>query len=155
MHCACSPTPRAVDTRRTFESTAADGEGSRFGSGIYYLLDGRQFSAFHRLRGDEVLHHYDGCAVEVVVLGDDGMITPALGPEVLAGQLPQLPQLPQLTIPSDTLFAMRPVEEEGYALLGCTVSPAFSYGGLSLPSRATLQLQYPRYAGLIMQLTRA
>ncbi len=143
------PRPEGGWYRRTFESTAADKEGNRLGSGIYFVLDGREFSAFHRLQGDEVLHHYDGCAVEVVVLSDDGMTTLALGPDVLAGQQPQLP------IPAGTLFAMQPVEEEGYALLGCTVSPAFTFDSLSLPSRRTLQLQYPRFAGLIARLTRA
>ena len=34
--------------------------GSRnFSTSIYYLLEGNQFSAFHRIQSDEIWHFYD------------------------------------------------------------------------------------------------
>ena len=35
--------------------------GDRYiSSSIYFLLKGNQFSAFHRIKSDELWHHYDG-----------------------------------------------------------------------------------------------
>ncbi len=37
---------------------------------IYYLLDGDQFSAFHKVRYDEIWHFYKGSSVSLYVLTD-------------------------------------------------------------------------------------
>jgi uncharacterized protein len=39
---------------------------------IYFLLEGNQFSAFHRLRSDEVWHFYAGSGLIVHVIEPDG-----------------------------------------------------------------------------------
>src|SRR5579864_9780525 len=39
---------------------------------IYFLLEGENFSAFHRLRSDEVWHFYGGEALVVHVIHPDG-----------------------------------------------------------------------------------
>ena len=36
---------------------------------IYFLLDGENFSAFHRLRSDELWHFYSGSPITVHVIG--------------------------------------------------------------------------------------
>ena len=37
---------------------------------IYYLLDSDQFSAFHKVRFDEIWHFYKGSSVSLYVLSD-------------------------------------------------------------------------------------
>jgi predicted cupin superfamily sugar epimerase len=44
-----------------------DGERSILTS-IYYLLDGTQFSAFHRLKSDEIWHFYMGSSVTLYII---------------------------------------------------------------------------------------
>src|SRR5690348_9464890 len=43
-----------------------------FCTAIFYLLAGRDFSALHRIRQDEVWHHYDGAALTVHVIDPHG-----------------------------------------------------------------------------------
>src|SRR5215212_4455967 len=44
-----------------------DGERS-ISTSIYYLLDGAQFSAFHRLKSDEIWHFYIGSSVTLYII---------------------------------------------------------------------------------------
>ena len=44
-----------------------DGERS-ISTSIYYLLDGTQFSAFHRLKSDEIWHFYIGSSVTIYTI---------------------------------------------------------------------------------------
>jgi uncharacterized protein len=39
---------------------------------IYYLLSGDDFSAFHRIRSDELWHFYEGADVAIECIGADG-----------------------------------------------------------------------------------
>src|SRR6202011_4300820 len=39
---------------------------------IYFLLDGESFSAFHRLRSDELWHFYAGGPITIHVIEPDG-----------------------------------------------------------------------------------
>ena len=45
-----------------------DGERS-ISTSIYYLLDGTQFSAFHKLISDEIWHFYIGSSVTLYIIG--------------------------------------------------------------------------------------
>ena len=54
---------------------------------IYFLLQGDSFSAFHRLRSDEVWHFYDGAPLVVHVIEPGGKVSRILmGRDVDAGQ---------------------------------------------------------------------
>src|SRR6202142_126686 len=65
--------------------------GSRLVStAIYFLLDGENFSAFHRLRSDELWHFYSGSPVTVYVIAPDGGYSEIqLGGDADAGDLLQ------------------------------------------------------------------
>ena len=59
----------------------------RVHTAIYYLLEPGTFSEMHRLRSDEVFHHYAGAPVEMLQLHPDGRgETIVIGPDLLAGQ---------------------------------------------------------------------
>ncbi|HYA84147.1 MAG TPA: cupin domain-containing protein [Candidatus Bathyarchaeia archaeon] len=52
-------------------------------SAIYYLLEGDQFSAFHRLKSDELLHFYDGSSMTLHIIETDGRLNQVrLGPDI-------------------------------------------------------------------------
>src|ERR1700758_3053802 len=54
---------------------------------IYFLLEGENFSAFHRLRSDELWHFYLGDPIVVHVIDADGLYSEiAIGSDPEAGQ---------------------------------------------------------------------
>src|ERR1700728_138753 len=86
---------------RTYEAselvaaqTSADGpydRERRTGTAIYYLLEPGTFSEMHRLKSDEVFHHYAGGAVEMLqLLPDGGHKSIVIGSDLAAGERPQV-----------------------------------------------------------------
>lgn len=119
---------------------------------IYFLLRSEDYSAFHRVRSDEVWHHYLGDPLELSLIDPAGTLrTIRLGKELAQGELPQA------IVPSDVLQAARiaPCEQpRGFVLCGCTVAPGFDFADFELPSRAALSAAYPAHAALFAALCR-
>ena len=125
------------------------------GSAIYFLLTKPEFSALHRLRTDEIWHFYAGDPVEHVQLTASGAVCTRLGPEVLAGQVPQL-RVPGgvwqgARLPIGWVSSQPP---RGWALLGCTLAPPWDESGFELGGREALLREFPAQAALIRALTR-
>jgi predicted cupin superfamily sugar epimerase len=120
-----------------------------FATAIYYLLEGEDFSAFHRIRQDEGWHFYDGSPLTVHVLETDGSYAPIrLGRDLRAGQVPQA------VVPAGALFAASVDNPRSCALVGCTVAPGFDFADFEMPTRQELLARYPQHRGLIERLTR-
>ncbi len=117
---------------------------------IYYLLAAGHWSAFHRIRSDEVWHLYAGGPLLVHVLGADGALaTHRLGMDLAGGETPQA------VVPAGAWFASEPAPGAAYALAGCTVAPGFDFADFELAVRAELARAYPAHAALITRLTRS
>ncbi len=115
---------------------------------IYYLLQGRDFSAFHRIHSDEVWHHYSGSPMTLHLLKDGGTYEKMhLGPELSRSR-------PQVLIPAQTWFAATGDDFESYSLVGCTVAPGFDFADFELGNRTELIAQFPKHCELIGKLTR-
>src|SRR5262249_6388628 len=57
---------------------------------IYFLLERGDFSALHRIRQDEVWHHYEGSTVTIHVIDPAGRYsTLKVGKNLQVGELPQ------------------------------------------------------------------
>ena len=125
-------------------------QGDRSAStAIYFLLDGSDFSAFHRIASDELWHFYAGNPLIVYVIDTDGNRT-----ELLLGNNPQQGEVFQAVVPAGCWFASRVKDAEGYALVGCTVAPGFDFADFSLATRAQLTQNYPAHRDIIAELTR-
>ena len=142
------PHPEGGWYRRVYESDTTLEGGQRCGSAIYYLLCEGEFSAFHRLGQDELLHHYLGASLSVHQFRDGGYQAVVLGGDLLAGQRPQLP------VRAGTTYAIVPEPGQGWALIGCTVYPEFRFETFSVPTAQELIGTYPRYKELIERYTR-
>jgi len=150
------PHPEGGFYRETFRSQALPfelpGRGVRSAStAIYFLLAGADFSAFHRVRSDEVWHHYAGDALELHSLD------PARGHErVLLGSRIEAGERPQHVILGGQYQAARltGAGTAGHALCGCTVAPGFDFADFEMPARADLTALFPTEARLIEALTR-
>lgn len=119
-------------------------------TGIYFLLEGENFSAFHRLRSDEMWHFYAGGPVVVHVIADAGDYS-----EIHLGSDPEAGEVLQAVVPTGCWFASELMDPRSYALVGCTVSPGFDFDDFELAKRAELVRLYPQQRELIERLTRA
>ena len=120
------------------------------GTLIYFLLSGKDFSAFHRVRwSDEVWHLYAGGPLEIVVIDAAGDLDRRiLTTDLTAGE-------PTTVIPAGTWQSARPLAGAGWALGGCSVSPGFEYADFEMPGRQEMLARYPQHATIIGQLTRS
>jgi predicted cupin superfamily sugar epimerase len=109
------------------------------------LLEGKDFSAFHRIAADEVWHFYAGNGLVVYVIDAEGNASELhLGSE--AGF--------QAVVKAGCWFASRLKEPTGFALVGCTVAPGFEFEDFEMARRDELIRVYPAHRKLIEELTR-
>ena len=124
--------------------------GSRsISTSIYFLLDGNQFSAFHKIRSDELWHFYDGSAIKLYLISEDGKLE-IQNVGINIGQN----EFPQITIPKNVWFAAEPIDKESYTLVGCTVAPGFDFNDFELGERKGLIQRFPHHQELITRYTR-
>jgi uncharacterized protein len=147
------PHPEGGFFRETFRADPLPfdlpARGARSAStAIYFLLADADFSAFHRVRSDEVWHHYAGSALELHTLAKArGHEVVILGADIEHGQRPQH------VVREGVLQAAR-LRDPGFVLAGCTVAPGFDFADFEMPSRSDLQAWFPNHAGVIQDLTR-
>ena len=122
---------------------------SRASTAIYFLLADDQFSAFHRLRSDEVWHFYAGSELIVHVIEHGGTYS-----EILLGNDMQAGQQFQVVVPSGCWFGSSLRHPDTYALVGCTVAPGFDFADFEMAKRAELIAHYPQHRAMIERLTR-
>jgi uncharacterized protein len=123
--------------------------GRAASTAIYFLLEGENFSAFHRLRSDEVWHFYDGSPLVVHVIEPEGKVSRILlGRDVDAGQILQA------VVKAGCWFASHVADWSSFALVGCTVAPGFEFADFEMGRREELMERYPLHAELIERLTR-
>jgi predicted cupin superfamily sugar epimerase len=116
---------------------------------IYFLLEGEVFSAFHRLRSDEVWHFYLGSTLVVHVIDQHRRYS-----EILLGSDPEAGEVLQAVVKAGCWFASHVRDEKGFALVGCTVAPGFDFEDFEMAKREELVGLYPQHRGVIERLTR-
>ncbi|HEV3400207.1 MAG TPA: cupin domain-containing protein [Acidimicrobiales bacterium] len=110
--------------RETWRDTPESG-GRGAGTAIYYLLEAGEESRWHRVDATEVWHLYGGGPMELSLSADGSSVERRLlGSDLAAGQRPQQ------IVPAGVWQSARPLG--AWALVGCTVSPAFEFAGFEL-----------------------
>jgi uncharacterized protein len=116
-------------------------------STIYYLLEGGQKSMFHRMKNsDEIWHFYTGSSLTLYVINK---ITRSVS-KLKLGNEPDKGEQFQILIKQGAVVN----DLTSYALVGCTVSPAFSFADFELADRRRLTMLYPKHKTIIEMLTR-
>jgi len=139
---------------RSTDQIPAEGLPDRFSgsrhisTSIYFLLKEDDFSAFHKILSDEIWHFYTGVAVKIYSINGKGELS-----ELLMGPDPLAYQAYQCTINKENWFAAELINKKSYALMGCTVSPGFSFEDFELGRRSKLIKQFPKHKSLITRLT--
>jgi uncharacterized protein len=125
------------------------GSSRSISTSIYYLLNGNQFSAFHKIKSDEVWHFYDGSAISLYLISEDGNFEiKKLGINL------EEKEVPQFVIPKNVWFAAQPDDRNSYTLVGCTVAPGFDFNDFELGDRNELLQKFPQHKDLIIQFSR-
>jgi predicted cupin superfamily sugar epimerase len=111
---------------------------------IFYLLTRDTFSAFHRLRAEELWIHLSGNPLELFLLG------PRLETRRLASVAEGGP--PVAVVPPGVIQAARTLGD--FTLTLCIVAPGFDYADFAHPTRETLLREFPEHGNIIRAMTR-
>jgi len=120
-----------------------------FSTSIYYLLKNPEFSAFHRIKQDEIWHFYEGSTLTAHIIDLNGnYLQKKLGRNI------DEDESLQVVLHAGWLFAAAVAHQDSYSLIGCTVAPGFEFEDFTAPSRNELLETYPQHKEIIMQLTQ-
>ena len=118
-------------------------------TGIYFLITGDNFSAFHKIQSEEIWYFHGGSPLSVYVLLPNGELDILqIGNDIDKGQTPQA------VVPAGCWFASKVQVPNSYSFVGCTVTPGFDFEDFVLANRQELIDEYPAHHDLIKQLTR-
>lgn len=134
--------------KESFISNDEFKQDKKLWSSIYFLLRTGEVSNFHRLKSDELWYYHDGQALTIYMITPEGeLIIKQLGKDIENGETPQV------IVPKGCIFGSA-MNNNGYSLVGCMVSPAFEYNEFELFKRKYLLELYPNYKDIIIKLTR-
>ena len=120
---ALAPHPEGGWYRQTW---IGDEQPRASGTCIYFLLKEGERSHWHRVDATEIWHHYGGAPLilRLAATAEGPAAAHRLGPDLASGQAPQI------IVPKDHWQAAE--APDGWALVGCTVSPGFCFEGFEL-----------------------
>ena len=114
---------------------------------IYYLLEGEDYSGFHKISSDEIWYFHKGAPLTVHVINAEG--------EHQALQLSDQPDGSlSLVVPAGLWFAAEVPGKTGYALVSCAVAPGFEFSEFEMAKKEELIETYPGNEELFERLCR-
>ncbi len=118
------PHPEGGYYRRTFQNKLGPANRGH-ATAIYYLLEGGQYNKWHRFDSDELWFWHAGSPLTLEIDSENQAVTSqTLGPNILAGELPQL------LAPAGDWQRARSNGE--WTLVSCAVSPGFTFDNYEL-----------------------
>jgi predicted cupin superfamily sugar epimerase len=113
--------------RQTFADTQAGG-ARHLSTAIYYLLEGGDLSAWHRVDATEVWHWHAGGPLKLRLSHEGKVIDEhTLGPDLKANQRPQV------VVPRHCWQTAKSLG--AWTLVGCTVAPGFEFSGFEMAQK--------------------
>jgi predicted cupin superfamily sugar epimerase len=120
-----------------------------FCTAIYFLLHNRDFSAFHRVKQDELWHFYTGDTLLLHIINQQGNYS-----QIRLGMNFDDGEVFQAMVPKGSWFGANLKTQDSFALVGCTVAPGFDYADLEIARRDVLVKLFPKHRQIIERLTR-
>ncbi len=114
---------------------------------IYYLLEGDDFSAFHRLASDEIWYFHKGQPLFIHVIDNEGNYTRHELSDAETGNL-------SIVIGPHLWFASEVASGQGFALVSCAVAPGFDFAEFEIAGKDKLSALYPQHHEVINRLCR-
>lgn len=145
------PHPEGGWYRETYRSadTLVNKNGAKRNvcTAIYFLLEEKDKSHFHRIESDETWFFHSGETLEVIMIEDGELRTVLLGNNLSKGEMPQF------TVPARTWFAAKIKSGTGYSLVSCTVAPGFDFLDFELAEREKLSNEFSELKDVIREFT--
>ncbi len=139
---------------RSDEKAASDSLPERYtgdrhySTSIYFLIKENDFSAFHRIKSDEIWHFHAGTSMMIYIIDEKGTLQ-----KRRIGNDPEEGDELQVMIPKQQWFAAELIDKSSYGLVGCTVAPAFDFDDFELAVKNQLIKEFPKYKDLIERLS--
>lgn len=114
---------------------------------IYFLLTSDNVSRFHRIKSDELWFFHAGSPLIVHTLDENGHTEHKVGINASNGESPQL------LVKKNTIFGSSVMEEKGYSLVSCVVSPGFDFKDFELFTKEDLLPLFQEHEAIISRLT--
>ncbi len=135
-------------TLNPFSAGSTQNKERKLWTSIYFLLKEGEVSNFHRLTADEMWYFHSGNSLSISIIDKDGNLsTKKLGLDIENGEMPQV------LVPKGAIFGSA-MNNEGFSLVGCMVSPGFEFEDFKLFTRKELLDEYPQHESIIKKLTR-
>ena len=132
------------ETYRSAESIKLKQGYRNYSTAIYFLLEQNNFSAFHKIKSDELWHFYSGDILEVIEITTQGELKiTEVGPDSF-----------QYCVPAGNWFGSRVKKGGSFSLVGCTVAPGFDFADFEMAKRELLLKEFPELHVIIGELTR-
>lgn len=114
---------------------------------IYYLLEGEDYSGFHRIASDEIWYFHKGEPLHIHVIAGDGEHIVHELSDTATGNL-------SVIVPAGLWFAAEIPAKTGFVLVSCAVAPAFDFSEFEMAKRESLLKEYPQHSAVINRLCK-
>jgi predicted cupin superfamily sugar epimerase len=114
---------------------------------IYYLLEGTDYSGFHRLASDELWYFHKGEPLLIHVIDEQGNYTAHKLSDTVDGSL-------SIAIEAGLWFAAEIPSGNGFVLVSCAVAPGFDFTEFEMAKKEEMIALYPQYTALLHKLCR-
>lgn len=117
---------------------------------IYYLLGGKDFSAWHKVNSDELWQYCSGSPLTLYIIGANDELKKIKIGDALKNEDCDY----QYTVPNGLWFCAVPDDPKGYTLVTCTVTPGFEFKDWALANQEELVKRYEKHEDIIVMYTR-
>ncbi|MEO6631629.1 MAG: cupin domain-containing protein, partial [Mucilaginibacter sp.] len=114
---------------------------------IYYLLEGDDFSGFHRIASDEVWYFHKGSPLHIHVIDENGEHVINQLSDEATGNL-------SVVVKAGLWFAAEIPSKNGFTLVSCAVAPGFEFDEFEMGAKDRLTILYPQRASVFERLCR-
>ncbi len=114
---------------------------------IYYLLEGADYSGFHRIGSDELWYFHKGVPLCIHVIDGKGNYTRLDLSDVAPGSL-------SVAVKAGDWFAAEIPAKTGFTLVSCAVAPGFDFTEFEMAKKDELLAAYPQHTIVINNLCR-
>ena len=114
---------------------------------IYYLLEGTDFSGFHRIASDELWYFHKGSRLVIHIINEQGGCTALELSDLHSGSL-------SVAVKAGLWFAVEVPATDGFTLVSCAVAPGFEFGEFEMAQKQDMITLYPQHAVLLNKFCR-
>ncbi len=125
----------------------SDNKSKNACTSIYYLLNGSEYSGFHRLFSDEIWYFHKGNPLHIYIFDRQGFLHVRELSDKESGTL-------SVVVNAGRWFAAAIPGEAGFTLVSCVVAPGFDFSEFEMAEKHELGRLFPQHRGIIEKFCR-